>query len=302
MNSKTQTADEIIAQYKKQFKFLDGFESVNYVMDELQRKDYRRLIKYPYQEMNKVLRGIFPTSFVVIGADYGGGKSDLMGDIALSACSQGKRVLYFDFENDDGDFVMRQICKRVSRESGEIFTVADLRMTDIENDKRSDLIFECSAALADEIKEMRVYKNDIIPNINEFVDRLGDIKDFDLICIDHLHYFEYEAGDNVSEQISRIMRELRRITKIERIPVVLVSHLTKRDKNKLPTGSDFHGSSNIAKEAKTAILLHRGEDYNTMVIDKNRDGGSRAELVYNYDPLFSGIKFIKNDNTKAPGF
>ena len=97
------------------------------------------------------------------------------------------------------------------------------------------------------------------------------------------------------------MRELRRLTKIESIPVVLVSHLAKRDKKKLPTGSDFHGSSNIAKEAKTAILLHRDdENGNTMVIDKNREGGKTPKLEYKYDIMKGGMQFDSQAGFKSP--
>jgi len=302
---KTESEKEVealIDGYKPSFEFMDGHQAADVVMARLEQKDFKKVIPYPYKEMNDVLQGIFPTSFIVIGADSGGGKSDLMGDIAINACFEKKRVLYFDFENDDADFTVRQVCKEMTARLGKEFTVADFQMFDIDKDKRSEVLFECIGSVADKTKDVRLYKNDHLPSINDFVEKLEEVEDVDLVCIDHLHYFEYDDSKNTAEQISKIMRELRKITKIKKIPVILVSHLTKRDRKKLPTYSDFHGTSNIAKEAKTCILLNRDdEDVCTMIIDKNREGGKMKNLHYVWDNKCSHIKFT-NQHTGNTGF
>ena len=71
----------------------------------------------------------------------------------------------------------------------------------------------------------------------------------------------------------------------------IISYITKRDKKKLPTGSDFYGSSAIAKESKTCILLHKGDGICTMVIDKNRDGRWTVTMEYIYDLKNSRFDF-----------
>jgi replicative DNA helicase len=288
--------DETIERFDNQFEFMDGNEALSLVIDKLKRKEFKNIIKYPYEAMNKVLKGIFPTSFIVIGADSGNGKSEILGDIAIDACKQGKKVLYFDFENDDGDFTERQICKEYSRRTKTDFKVADLNMLDIDaDDSITDMIYDCGVRVAEETKNMRIFKNNHLPNINDFISKLEMVRDVDLICIDHLHYFSFDDDGKAAVQISKIMRELRRLTKIEKIPVILISHLTKRDRKKLPTYSDFHGSSNIGKEAKTCILLHRDQDGSLMIIDKNREGGTLTQLPYVHYP--HGLDFSEKHDS-----
>ncbi len=106
----------------------------------------------------------------------------------------------------------------------------------------------------------------------------------DLIVIDHLHYFSMD-GENMSVQIGNIMRNLKRITKKYKIPIIVVSHFRKRDISKDPTSADLFGSSNIGKEANTTLFIVRDrEDNDTRLIAwKRRVGGKKIEfnLVYN---------------------
>ena len=85
--------NSMLDDIEKEFEFLGGSKAVSYVLSELQKKDYKKVIQFPYEKMNEALRGIFPTSFIGIGADYGSGKSELAGDIAIHASGQDKNVL-----------------------------------------------------------------------------------------------------------------------------------------------------------------------------------------------------------------
>lgn len=77
----------------------------------------------------------------------------------------------------------------------------------------------------------------------------------DVVIIDHLHYFDFKSKDEYSE-INEIMKRLKGLQDKYRVPIVLVSHLRKKDKTRVfPDQNDFHGSSNIVKQADTCIVL-----------------------------------------------
>ena len=79
--------------------------------------------------------------------------------------------------------------------------------------------------------------------------------DVDMVVIDHLHYFEFLSGLEHSE-ITDIMKSVKMLTDKYRIPIVLVSHLRKKNKDRtFPDDDDFHGSSNIAKQSNTNIII-----------------------------------------------
>jgi len=85
---------------------------------------------------------------------------------------------------------------------------------------------------------------------------------YDLIIIDHLHYISFDSQESEYAEIWKVMRELKQITDIIRKPIVLISHLRKKDqkdKNSLPTMYDLHWSSNIYKEATSILLLSKME-------------------------------------------
>lgn len=292
---------KILDQTENEFDFYSGGEIVDYVLSELQTDDSKRIIEYPHKELNNAFRGIFPTSFVIIGADTGLGKSELLGSIVLSACEQGKRVVYFDFENDDGDFVMRQISRMVSVMRNQYFSVADLRLCNVESDPVGDQIYKAAELLSGKIKTLKLFKNDRLPKVDDFVEQLELMDDVDLVCIDHLHYFDFETGENQAVQIGRVMRALRNLTK-KRIPIVMASHLKQRSQNKAPSNYDLFGSSNIAKEAKSVILMSKEQNQTLFQITKNRDGGKLCEFYADYDQIKRELIFKSDNGQPQAGF
>ena len=87
---------------------------------------------------------------------------------------------------------------------------------------------------------------------SEAVDKL----DVDLIIIDHLQYFTLTNPKNELQEMTEILKTVKEITDLHQIPVILVSHLRKKDKDRgLPGQEDFYGTSNIAKIASQAITI-----------------------------------------------
>jgi hypothetical protein len=90
------------------------------------------------------------------------------------------------------------------------------------------------------------------------VETLDQVKEeADLVVIDHLHYFELMSFNEYAE-ITEILKRIRELMVRIRVPIILVSHLRRKSKDRLlPDTDDFHGTSNIAKQADTCLLFSR---------------------------------------------
>lgn len=276
--------------------FIDGGRMVHNVMNRIENMNEDDVIKYHVPILNNILKGIYPTDLITIGADTGAGKSQFIGDLAYSACEQDKRVAYFDLENDEGDLILRQVAKLLSVQTGKIISVNKLRTKEIFED---DLLGDKAMAVFERVHNnidgnMMFYKNEKIPSLEDFlkcIEVLRNGKGCDLIILDHLHYFEMNDKDVQAIHLGKIMRELRQLTK-SGIPVVVASHLKQRQNKGDPTNYDLFGSSNIAKESGVVILFSRNDERTIMQLTKNRSGGgilSKWEGVF--DPVTRCIDF-----------
>jgi replicative DNA helicase len=248
----------------------------------LKRAEERRLelsgvptCKYPIACLNDFLYGILPSELIVIGADTGIGKSWLANEFARVNALDKKKVYLFSLEGDDNEAIDRFRYNIIAKEYFKNPDGRDMSYTnyllgkvtiDLEWDKKAD----------DEIIQMgdylEIYDKSEGLTIESLTQQMSNIKDADLVVIDHLHYFYFRDDKPESTQITEIMRRIKDLTEINHIPVVLVSHLRKADKDRgIPDNDDLMGSSNIAKIAKKTILLNldysisNGNKYATII-------------------------------------
>jgi len=264
------------------------------------------IISTGFPEVDKVVGGIVPTSLVVVGARTGHGKSEVCKNIAVDAASKGKKVLFFDFENDSDEMLSRELKTALAMRA------INIMKTDIKTfefwEKYKKFADEAAQEFFEKIGDnLRFYGKDDIPTIDQFLKILDTVEKADLIVIDHLHYFSIDETQAQAVELAKIMRKARMFTKIKRIPVVMASHAKEPiGKERPPIASDLFGSSNIAKEATFILMPYRipFAEYikdnegrviaNTLLfVSKNRPEGPFAKFEANYDTRFSTLK-IKN--------
>ena len=240
--------------------------------------DFSKLCNYGIKALDDPLLAIAKNELVIIGADSGVGKSSLVLDIARHNAKSGKRVGLFYLEGGHIEAIQRMkwgdITNYYYNHKGE-HEYKDLDFRKWALNCCKDLT-DLSSKVYEESKDK--YKNNLFlyPISEEFkVEELlsslvefhklsdkkfGEFKegfyDLDLIIIDHLQYFSLDQSDSEITEITRIIRECKKITDHYNIPVILVSHLRKKGKDRgLPDQEDFYGSSNIPKIATTAITI-----------------------------------------------
>ncbi|OVE80583.1 hypothetical protein BVY03_05830 [bacterium K02(2017)] len=277
--------------------FEPNFMTVKEAMEsEKAERDNRKpedMCQYGVSFLNDALTGILPDELVVVGADTGVGKTQFVTDLAFQNAVIGMNVYLFSLEGSKNE-VMSQIRYRYLCQ--EYFKAPDGRRWDYKTFLMGGIDTTKYDKIVDEkilrATNLHIYDNSFRLDLDALEKQLGRITDADLIIHDHLHYLSLDDSKSEYAQISNIVSTIKDITKMKKIPIVSVSHLRKKDRfRKLPDNEDFHGSSNIAKEADTCIMITRSDDYDDpkksktiFRVTKSRTGGERRYMgMMTYD-------------------
>jgi KaiC/GvpD/RAD55 family RecA-like ATPase len=241
-------------------------------------------LSYPIKYLQDALGGITPSELVVIGAAPGVGKTEIANAISFTNAKAGKRISLFSLEGDEDEVINRERYKRIAKryyESGR----DDLQMNyrNFINNKLFDGIAEYLVDVDTELKEdyktLKVYNRRRSLTLTHLIGQMEMVGPrSDLIVIDHLHYFEY-GSENEHAELTKIIKTIQLLKTRYRLPIVLVSHLHRMPRDQVfPDKSNFHGSSNIEKQANTCILLAPvritdGEEDEIMVMGKEVSTG-----------------------------
>lgn len=244
--------------------FLNAQQATERESKTIASRNLQKMAKYHLPFLDDCLLGILPNELVVIGADTGLGKTELVNYIALNNALNKKRVCLFSLEGDRdetiGRYKWRIICEEYYKHPiGLEMSFQKYLMNGLPEldglKRKAELVIE---KLGDYLK---IFSRETELDYETLAKTLLRINDADLIIIDHLHYVPLTSADAEHFQISNIVRAIQQITKIKNMPVILVSHLRKKARDRgLPDNEDLHGSSNIAKEADTVILISEAEN------------------------------------------
>ena len=281
--------------------------------DRLEGEEKRRLdlaaksVPYGISFLDDAIAGITPNDLVMIGGRSGMGKTELARMIATNV-AQSAPVFYFALEAEQDEIERRA----KYTEMGKLYRANHDKIPRGKIDYlhwykgllQEDLD-KPYGKLAEEIakKKMKNLKTFYrkggaftIDNLNKKIYEI--YKEARLIIVDHIHYVDFEGGEE-NREMKRLIGTVRNVSLSLGVPVICVSHLRKgergRDKALIPNQEDFHGSSDIAKTATVCIIIGgaRGlisSDSRTvgkatyMRIPKSRLGGS---LLY-----YCGVTFF----------
>lgn len=257
--------------------------------------------RFYIKPLDDALGGLMRSELVVIGADSGIGKTEFANQLACKNASQGKKVALISLEGDKDEVWRRLKFNHISQNyyrnrlwlNGHSMDMSypNYVLSKIEDPIINDLENQAEAYINEKLgNRLSVFEKENMNDIDGIMKSLEmNIKsvyiqepcetnpfgikeyrsEFDLVVIDHLHYFDNVSGDNENVHTTRIMREIKRYTEELSTPVVLVSHLRKKTRDRgIPDIEDLHGTSNIAKISSTTILLtpyYSKYDYHAMI-------------------------------------
>ncbi len=239
--------------------------------------DPAKICTFGVKPLDDALIGFLPDDLVVIAADSGTGKTQIGIDIAVHNAMNGKNVALYPIEgNDDGAIsrikwkVMRNMYYQNNRNDID-WDYRKWRMNMANTPAMIQLEIDAMKYLNDKMgNRLHMYHANKGFTLNDFKNSLGwfvksketteflpeNFIDIDLLIIDHLQYFTLESTANEFVETTEILREVKNIAEFHKIPVLLISHLRKKEKNRgLPNQEDLFGTSNIAKICSQCIVL-----------------------------------------------
>lgn len=216
--------------------------------------------KYWIVWLDNWIGGILPSELVVIWADSWCGKSEIAYSIAITNAIRGKKILLFALEGDVSEIALRYIQKEIAKKND--IKTGNYRFNTVDYKEYEDKVF-VETESSDRSRNLYVYKKNTIPDLAKIQEVINKYKhEVDMIIIDHLHYIHHWGREQETVAIGNTMRGLKEITDITKKPIILISHLKRRNQKDDPTQHDLHWSSNIWKEATTCILISKREKHN----------------------------------------
>jgi replicative DNA helicase len=97
-----------------------------------------------------------------------------------------------------------------------------------------------------------------------------------LIVIDYLTFIRHtDRRIDRREQIGEICKELKRLAKDLKVPVIVLSQLNRQAEGEVPTLAMLRESGSVEEDADQVIFVHRAERVSTegqIIVAKNRHG------------------------------
>ena len=268
---------------------------VNY-QDRITRGE--KLLSYGVDYLDDALFGISQSDVVLVGAESGAGKTQLVTNVALYNAARGVTIDYFALEADKEEIeerIIYQIFCTILKRDGKRF----VDYQDFAHGKHNEPIADLEAQ--DTFKKTyptlrTLYKNGDFTVDSFRVAYLRAVANGSNLCIvDHAHYFDWgDKNDNTG--LREVVTTVRDMAIENKVPCLLVSHIRKPDYKTAtlaPRLEDFHGSSELYKRATKAIMIAKGPYESTRGVGityanavKNRFNGAATnltgQLIYNY--------------------
>lgn len=227
------------------------------------------VLRFGIDYLDDSLRGIERDDLILLGAMSGVGKTQLCCNIALANLAEGKKVHYIALEASKFEIERRL----------KFPLVAERYYSDPQRPKLSRRLNYADWKIGTFLSELEEYEQSAAQffetayrdflihykaerfGVNELINAVQYCaKDTGLVMIDHVHYFDFD-DDNENRAIREIAKVVRDLTRDERVPILLVAHMRKRDARNdelVPGYEEFHGTSDLFKIATKVITVGPG--------------------------------------------
>jgi replicative DNA helicase len=247
-------------------------------VEALRQLDEPPGIKTGYSNLDKLIVGIQPGDFFVLGAGTGHGKTQMSINIALNAILQGHGIMVVSFEMRP-EQMMNRVAALMSGISSRKFKSGDLT-----NDEMSR-----AYGAWDSISRMPLWitrpsiGGKTMSNIIANASRLQMQEKLDLVIIDYLQQVQPERAGNRTQEVGRIADAAKNMAMELGVGVLALSQLNRRgQRDDRPSLNDLRESGNMENNADGVWLLFNHDaahgpdaEYPGIIeldVAKNRDG------------------------------
>jgi replicative DNA helicase len=212
-----------------------------------------------FPSIDTLTLGLAPAELIVIAGPTSRGKTLLAMNIAANVARQGGRVLFVTLEMTHEELTSRYMFAAGGRDTNDFATIA------------ANTIFQENEKLS--------WKD-----IDGLISNAKEKLNVDLVIIDHLHYFA-RGLKNAAEELGEVTMAFKDNAKKYKIPIILISHIRKLQKDEELSGESLRGSSLIAQDSDIVLLVNRDPETNQMgvMIDKNRNRGKLSDRTKDWN-------------------
>lgn len=251
-----------------------------------------------YPALDKMTAGLQAGELIILAARPAVGKTAFALNIAQNIGTKtNQAVAIFSLEMDAESLVKRMLCAEGLIDAGHLKTG---QLTD---EEWSNLVIAMGS-----LSKADIFINDTpgikVSEIRAQCRRLAqEKKDLGLIMIDYLQLIEGTGRENRQQEVSEISRQLKKIAKELKVPVIALSQLSRgveQRQDKRPVLSDIRESGSIEQDADIVAFLYRDDYYQRdtddpdempvdssreniieVIIEKNRSGArGTVELMF----------------------
>ena len=250
-----------------------------------------------YAALDKMTAGLQKEELIILAARPAVGKTAFALNIAQNVGTKTDRsVAIFSLEMGAESLVNRMLCAEGSIEASH------LRTGQLSEEEWRNLIVAMGS-----LSNANIYIDDTpgikISDIRARCRKLAQEKgNLGLILIDYLQLIEGTGRENRQQEVSEISRQLKKLAKELKVPVIALSQLSRgveQRQDKRPVLSDIRESGSIEQDADIVAFLYRDDYYRSegddddepeeqqnnnvieVIIEKNRSGArGTVELLF----------------------
>ncbi|WP_240077875.1 replicative DNA helicase [Enterococcus gallinarum] len=250
-----------------------------------------------YAALDKMTAGLQKEELIILAARPAVGKTAFALNIAQNVATKTDRsVAIFSLEMGAESLVNRMLCAEGSIEASH------LRTGQLSEEEWRNLIVAMGS-----LSNASIYIDDTpgikISEIRARCRKLAQEKgNLGLILIDYLQLIEGTGRENRQQEVSEISRQLKKLAKELKVPVIALSQLSRgveQRQDKRPVLSDIRESGSIEQDADIVAFLYRDDYYQRegdeedggeepqnnnvieVIIEKNRSGArGTVELLF----------------------
>ena len=250
-----------------------------------------------YAALDKMTAGLQKEELIILAARPAVGKTAFALNIAQNVGTKTDRsVAIFSLEMGAESLVNRMLCAEGSIEASH------LRTGQLSEEEGRNLIVAMGS-----LSNASIYIDDTpgikISEIRARCRKLAQEKgNLGLILIDYLQLIEGTGRENRQQEVSEISRQLKKLAKELKVPVIALSQLSRgveQRQDKRPVLSDIRESGSIEQDADIVAFLYRDDYYQRegdeedggeepqnnnvieVIIEKNRSGArGTVELLF----------------------
>lgn len=242
-----------------------------------------------YRELDRLIDGLHPDDFDVIAARPGMGKTAFALNLAINAghylekqrttTSEIPPIAIFSLEMSAEQLVNRMICAEGNIDANH------LRIGKLDDDENNAFV-----AATGSLSQIPIYIDDTpgqkVTEIRAKSRRLArEHGGLGLILVDYLQLIEGTGQENRQQEVSAISRQLKKLAKELKVPVIALSQLSRgveQRQDKRPMLSDIRESGSIEQDADVVSFLYRADYYRDEDADEHErhdNDNSEVEVI-----------------------